>query len=143
MVLTLRDIQVEDAVTAAELSAQFGYPVNKTVMEERIQRLTRDSHTVIVACNNEAVVGWIDVGVVEHLQSGVYAEIGGLVVSEVCRSQGIGARLVEAAEQWALERGVIRIVVRSQMAREAAHRFYRRQGYAQTKTSAVFAKVLH
>lgn len=142
MVLTLRDIEVGDAATAAELSAQFGYPVNKAVMEERIQRLTRHSHTVIVACHHEALVGWIDVGVVEHLQSGTYAEIGGLVVSEVCRSQGVGARLVEAAEQWALERGMTRIVVRSQMAREAAHRFYRRQGYAQTKTSAVFAKML-
>jgi hypothetical protein len=34
------------------------------------------------------------------------------------------------------------MVVRSQMAREAAHRFYVREGYRQTKTSAVFSKSL-
>jgi hypothetical protein len=34
------------------------------------------------------------------------------------------------------------MVVRSQVAREAAHRFYLRHGYERTKTSAVFSKVL-
>jgi hypothetical protein len=34
------------------------------------------------------------------------------------------------------------IVVRSRATREAAHRFYLREGYTQTKTSAVFTKSL-
>jgi GNAT superfamily N-acetyltransferase len=111
-------------------------------MRERIQRLARELHTVIVACEGGIVVGWIDVGSVAHLQSGEYAEIGGLVVSETCRSQGIGAQLIGAAERWARGRGAGRVLVRSQIAREAAHRFYLRQGYEQTKTSAVFVKAL-
>jgi GNAT superfamily N-acetyltransferase len=79
---------------------------------------------------------------VEHLQADVRAEIGGLVVAAGCRSQGIGARLVGHAEQWARERGMCGMVVRSQIKREDAHRFYLREGYERTKTSAVFSKEL-
>ena len=41
---------------------------------------------------------------------------------------------------WAREHGFGSILVRSQVMREDAHRFYLREGYAQTKTSAVFSK---
>jgi GNAT superfamily N-acetyltransferase len=54
------------------------------------------------------------------------------------RGKGIGARLVRAAEEWARSKGIATVLVRSQIAREDAHRFYLREGYERTKTSAVF-----
>jgi GNAT superfamily N-acetyltransferase len=140
MNLTVRNIQVADACAAAQLSAQFGYPVDAAVMQRRIQTLDSNIRTVLVACSNGGVVGWIDVCEVHHLQSGAYAEIGGLVVSEACRNKGVGAQLVASAEKWACARRLNRMIVRSQVAREAAHRFYVRKGYQRTKTSAVFTK---
>lgn len=140
MDLTVREIQVADAFAAAQLSAQFGYPADAAVMERRIQTLDRSVRAVLVACSNGQVIGWIDVCEVHHLQSGAYAEIGGLVVSEACRNHGIGAQLVASAERWACGRGLPRVVVRSQIARDDAHRFYLREGYQRTKTSAVFTK---
>jgi GNAT superfamily N-acetyltransferase len=95
-----------------------------------------------VACRDSIVIGWIDVGIVHHLQVEPSGEIGGLVVSHACRSLGIGAKLVWRAEEWVRERGVTRVVVRSNVTREAAHRFYLREGYERTKTSAVFSKTL-
>ena len=74
------------------------------------------------------------------LQSGPHAEIVGLVVSSKARSGGIGRRLVAHAEGWARLRGLQSMVVRSRVEREGAHRFYLREGYARTKTSAVFKK---
>jgi GNAT superfamily N-acetyltransferase len=50
--------------------------------------------------------------------------------------------LVTRAEQWALSRGVKEMLVRSRISREDAHRFYLREGYERTKTSAVFGKHL-
>jgi hypothetical protein len=38
--------------------------------------------------------------------------------------------------------GLQRALVRSQVSREPAHRFYLREGYAHVKTSAVFEKRL-
>ena len=110
-------------------------------MQQRIASLSPD-HIVYVACLDQEVAGWIDVSVTHHLQSDPRAEIGGLVVSSKLRSRGIGRVLVARAEQWARERGLQSVVVRSQISLEAAHNFYLREGYARTKTSAVFTKQL-
>lgn len=134
---------VSDAVVAAELSGELGYPVTYECMEERLRRFTTlPDHAVLAAYLGEQVVGWVDVGVTQHLQTELYGEIGGLVVSEKCRSRGVGQKLVEAAEQWIAARGIGTVVVRSRITRERAHAFYVRQGYAQVKTSAVFRKDL-
>jgi GNAT superfamily N-acetyltransferase len=139
--LTVREITAADADAAAQLSEELGYPVPVEAMRQRIESLARiEEHVVFVACMAGEVVGWIDVGVTRHLQSEPSAEIGGLVVSSEVRNGGIGRRLVAQAEEWALQRGLKRVVVRSQIAREGAHRFYLREGYERTKTSAVFTK---
>jgi (aminoalkyl)phosphonate N-acetyltransferase len=141
--LSIRQIAIADAEAAARLSGELGYPVSPAAMEERIRRLAGlADHAVYIACIEDSVVGWIDVGIVHHLQADPYGEIGGLVVSDGHRSAGIGRELVLRAEQFARERGVAKMVVRSQIAREAAHRFYLREGYERTKTSAVFTKAL-
>lgn len=141
--LVLREITAADAAAAAMLSGELGYPVSAEIMERRIESLARSAdHAVYVACAAGEVVGWIDVGVIHHLQAEPRAEIGGLVVSSGARSGGIGRRLVARAEEWAAQRGLTSVVVRSQIAREGAHRFYLREGYQRTKTSAVFTKKL-
>jgi GNAT superfamily N-acetyltransferase len=139
----IREMAVTDAEAAAKLSEELGYPISANAMARRIQivRSLKD-HVVYVACVSEAVVGWIDVGIIHHLQAEPYGEIGGFVVSSDFRSGGIGRRLIAQAEQWVARQGIIRMIVRSQIAREAAHRFYLREGYSRTKTSAVFSKEL-
>lgn len=141
--LVTREITAMDSAAAARLSGELGYPVSAAVMERRIESLTGSAdRAVYIACLSGKVVGWIDVGETRHLQSETSAEIGGLVVSSEARGGGVGRSLVACAEQWALQRGLKSMVVRSQIAREAAHRFYLREGYARTKTSAVFTKSL-
>jgi GNAT superfamily N-acetyltransferase len=140
----IRECRLSDAEAISALSGQLGYPVGVEVIRERLQRLTRDSnHAVLVACSPEgSVVGWMDVGIVFHLQSGTYCEIGGLVVDESARKNGIGRELVAYAERWAAEREVSRVLVRSNAKRADAHRFYLRENYELVKTSAVFEKRL-
>jgi len=141
--LLAREITPADADAAAKLSEELGYPVSPIEMEQRIESLQQlTDHVVYVACVAGAVVGWIDVGISRHLQSEPRAEIGGLVVSSEVRGRGIGRHLVTCAENWARQRGLRGMVVRSQIAREEAHNFYLREGYARMKTSAVFTKTL-
>lgn len=142
--VTLRPITPADAEAAAALCGELGYPADPETVRRRIERMkSLPDHAVYVACLPAGtVVGWIDFGIVNHFQGEPYVEIGGLVVSNAERSAGVGARLVARAEQWARERGIARLVVRSQIARERAHRFYLRAGYDRTKTSAVFTKIL-
>jgi GNAT superfamily N-acetyltransferase len=141
--ILIREIALIDAAVASQLCAELGYPTAVDLMEERIGMVTcsRD-HSVYVACMLQTVVGWIDVCISHHLSTGLYGEIGGLIVSGEYRGSGIGRKLIARAEQWVADQGVTRMVVRSRTAREEAHRFYLRAGYSMTKTSAVFSKEL-
>ena len=57
------------------------------------------------------------------------AEIVNLIVDENSRGGGIGKELLAAIEQIALDNGCICIEVASGKHREAAHRFYEREGF--------------
>ncbi len=140
----IRPCKASDAAAGAELSAQLGYQVPVEEMQRRLHHMADDpDHAVLVASlETGEVVGWIDVGIAFHLQSGAYCEIGGLVVADSARSNGIGRELVAAGERWAAARGLKKVLVRSNAIRVDAHRFYLRENYTQVKTSAVFEKKL-
>jgi len=141
--LVIREANSADAKEICELSAELGYPSPLDTMQQLIDALTcLADHAVFVATVDREMAGWIHVAIVHHLQAEPRAEIGGLVVGARVRSKGIGRELVARAEEWALRQGVNRVVVRSQIARQDAHQFYLREGYRQTKTSAVFTKLL-
>jgi GNAT superfamily N-acetyltransferase len=139
----VRPVREQDAEAAAALCRQLGYPTDAPTLLERIQQIAADpNRAVLVACTDDTVVGWIDLSIEYHLQSEPAALIGGLVVAESARKQGIGRQLCLAAEDWARGRGMTRIRVRSNAIRERAHAFYLRDGYTRVKTSAVFEKTL-
>lgn len=139
-----REIAVEDAEAVAELSGQLGYETSPQKVRERIVNmlpLERD-HLALVAVVRGQVSGWIEAEITKHLQSESHALITGLVVRDGYRSLGIGSRLCAEVEGWGQQRGVSVVQVTSRMTREQAHRFYLREGFVQTKTSAVFEKIL-
>lgn len=141
--IQIRSIREEDAEAAADLCEQLGYPADAATVSGRIQQIAADrNRAVLVARLNDTLVGWIDLSLEYHLQSAPAALIGGLVVADSARGQGIGRKLCLAAEDWARGCGVTRIRVRSNAIRERAHAFYLRDGYTRVKTSAVFEKTL-
>ena len=137
----IRPAETRDAELVAALAGQLGYPSDAESMRARLAALG-ESRQVFVAERDGVVRAWIEVAVVEALVSDAYAEIHGLIVDETERGSGLGAQLVAAAEEWAAERRLARIRVRSNVARERTRRFYEKQGYVVTKTSNVFDKVL-
>lgn len=141
--IRIREVTPLDAPEAAVLCAELGYPVEVDTLRRRIEYLMcQPDHVVFVASYPEGVAGWISVAITHHLCMESRAEITALVVASELRSHGIGRLLVERAEQWAVSRGLRDMLVRSRVSREDAHRFYLREGYERTKTSAVFSKHL-
>jgi GNAT superfamily N-acetyltransferase len=139
----IRPIRAGDAAAATVLCTQLGYPAEEAAVLARMTQIADDAHrTILVACLDDVVVGWIDLSVEYHLQSEPAALIGGLIVAESVRNHGIGRQLCKAAEDWTRARGVRRLRVRSNAIRERAHAFYLRDGYARVKTSTVFEKAL-
>ena len=141
--VNVRPIREDDAEAVSQLVTQLGYDRTADQVRRWIDGLdSRPEQAAYVAELNGEVVAWIDVSLEHHLQSELSGLIGGLVVRDGVRGAGIGRRLCERAEDWSREQGAKKIRVTSRSTREAAHRFYLRDGYRQTKISMVFEKPL-
>jgi GNAT superfamily N-acetyltransferase len=99
-----------------------------------VEETRRQRGDVLVAEADDDVVGVCQVIVFQHFQhaGGWCCEIEGVHVRSDMRSRGIGASLLNAAEELARERGCYRIQLTSRNVREDAHRFYLANGYGQT-----------
>ena len=143
----IRPARPEDAAELARLSTQLGYPMSSALAASQLSEVTGGGdHVVLVAeasaSASELLAGWIQVSVSRIFEAPGAAEIAGLVVDESRRGEGLGPRLLRAAEDWARARGCTILRVRSNIVRERAHAFYEREGYGKVKVQQVFEKPL-
>jgi GNAT superfamily N-acetyltransferase len=140
----IRQARAADAAELAALATELGYPSIATDVERRLPPLLESpEHLVLVAAGaDDRAVGWLHAAIHRGLTNDVRVEIVGLVVAAERRGSGIGARLLAEAEKWARQAGASQVRVRSNVARERAHGFYLRAGYALAKTSHQFIKEL-
>lgn len=141
MPVDVRGATLDDATAMARLSGELGYPTSTEEARERLAAiLSSAEHLVLVARSEGETVGWIHAFAALRVESGRFAEVGGLVVSGRHRGAGIGRRLLAAAEAWAAGEGMEHLRVRSRSTRRDAHRFYERLGFDRTKQQDVFDK---
>ena len=140
----VRPAQLTDADRIAVLSGQLGYPSSAASVRRRLRNLlARRDHAIWVAeTDGGTIAGWIHVFVKQLLESDREVEIGGLVIDENLRGQGVGKALVERAERWAKARALESIYVRSNIVRNDAHIFYQKLGYKVIKTQYAFRKAI-
>ena len=68
---------------------------------------------------------------IEVHRDGDYIYLDDLSVAEGCRNKGIGTTLIHAAEKYAKEIGISKIVFHVEKANEDAYRLYSRLGYSE------------
>jgi predicted N-acetyltransferase YhbS len=130
--VNIRTGQPDDAAQVAALLAELGYPDNRTAeVRRRLAMWDRETASfALVAERQGQVVGVIAVSAIPYLErEGCRGRIVALVVSSTCRGQGIGHRLVDAAEKAASELGCVTMEVTSSRSRAESHPFYRNLGY--------------
>jgi len=136
---TIRRAGLDDAEALAGLSEQLGYPATAAVMRERLALILPSvDHAVFVAEVQGREVAWVHVLKVLHLESGLCAEIAGLVVDEAHRGDGLGAELVQCAIDWTRSQGLAVLQVRSRAERRRTHQFYLRRGFTEVKVQHLF-----
>ena len=89
-----------------------------------------DSHDacVLVAASDERLVGFCTAYQDMHsVRFGYRAWVEDLAVDPEERSQGVGKALLDAAKDWARERGATHLELDSAETRADAHRFYERE----------------
>jgi len=140
----IRSAQPRDHARMAELAGELGYPARAEDIARRLQGMLESAeHAVFVAeLAGGEIAGWIGVFRYRAVEIDARAEISGLVVDARYRSQGVGLKLLECAEQWARERGCTMVGLRSNVIRDRAHAFYERNGYEHFKTQKSFRKRL-
>jgi GNAT superfamily N-acetyltransferase len=97
------------------------------------QRYIEDeSGDVLLAEAGGALVGLASVFVdIRSIRFGMRCWLEDLIVTSARRSTGVGRQLLEAATDWARERGCTHLELDSGNARKDAHRFYVDQGMEQ------------
>lgn len=142
--ILVRDAKMHDSPAIAALSGELGYETTSEDVAARLDYLLNSQdHGIFVAVQEYGeVVGWIHAYVGFRLTVENFADLGGLVVAEAFRRQGIGEKLLHAAEEWARSKGLNAIRIRSRDSRVEAHRFYQSKDYEIQKTQIVFRKNL-
>lgn len=141
--LLLREANFSDAPAICEISEKsLGYPTDlKTVEKNLIYTLTTPFYKVLVVEANGIVAGFAEACDYVSLYSGRLKNIMSLAILPDFQGQGLGKRLLDAMEEWALEEGYEGTRLGSQMKRVDAHQFYLHCGYTEKKQHKIFQKM--
>lgn len=130
----MRQPHVVDAPAIAELLESLGYLGTASFINERItQLLSHPDEELLVAIDGDRIIGIISLHFIPQLAlAGDFCRISYFCVAETARGAGVGAMMEERAVNIARERNSDRIEVHCNSRRVDAHRFYFRQGYAES-----------
>lgn len=108
------------------------WPLSKEGEEYFRKRLTEDGRKVFVAEIDNKIIGYLTSSsrIDNNYQNNLkIAEIENVMVLEEYRSQGIGAKLLAAFEEWAKLIGAKRLLVLASSPNERGIDFYEKQGF--------------
>ena len=135
----IREAGLDDAKEICRIcSDDLGYDCKEDYVKTRLTHLNRDRECVVVAEVEQKIIGFIHVERYELLYLPVMANILGLAVSSLARRQGVGAKLIDEAKQWAAQNDISTMRLNSGKARTEAHEFYRRNGFDHEKEQIRF-----
>lgn len=134
MTIVIRAVSMADKDRIGALLAAMDYPDTAGLLEATLlQQMRHPDALTLVAAQDQYVCGFISLHFMAQLAvKGDVCFINYFSVDPACRSMGIGALLLQQAEQAARLRGCYSIELSSNMRRSRAHQFYLKQGYMET-----------
>ena len=141
-----RGINIEDAQEVAEIcKVALGYDIDVENVKTQIEKLTNDKNQhIIIGCEDKStrkIIGFVHAQMYESFYSGLGLNILGLAVNPDFQGKGIGRKLMNELEDYAIDNNISFIRLNSAMKREEAHKFYEHIGYTCDKVQKRFIKV--
>ncbi|QKF81735.1 GNAT family N-acetyltransferase [Halarcobacter ebronensis] len=132
--IKIREASIDDAKALIPLLDSLGYENTEKFIKKRISQLLSNSNdALVVACDNEKIVGFISFCFMVQLGlENDFCRITYFCVLEEYRSKKVGAMLESYVEDEAKKRNCNRIEVHCNERRKEAHRFYYRQNYIES-----------
>jgi ribosomal protein S18 acetylase RimI-like enzyme len=97
---------------------------------------------LFLALDGEFLIGYAHLRVARDLASEDTVELLDIIVSTDLRRQGVGRRLMTAAETWASQADRAKLVLRADVVRSEALAFFSSLGYSQAGTSQEYVRDL-
>lgn len=98
------------------------------VWQERLRRADPDAFTVVAEEDDGQIVGFVAGGQDRSGATGYAGTVSMLYLVELRQHQGLGRRLMRAAAEWLVERGLASLSLYVQEDNERARRFYEALG---------------
>ena len=141
-----REINITDTPEVAEIcKAALGYDVDLENIKRQIEKLTNDKKQhIIIGYEDEnirKIIGFVHAQMYESFYSDLGLNILGLAVSPDFQGRGIGRKLMNKLEEYAVDNNISFIRLNSALKREAAHKFYEHIGYNCDKVQKRFIKL--
>jgi ribosomal protein S18 acetylase RimI-like enzyme len=145
--LIFREVQISDVSSLIPLMDQLGYPIDKEVMSQNIQKyMLLPNQKAWVAESSNQILGCIAVAITNYFhRPGSFLRVITMIVSQEQRRSGIGKSLMSIAEKFAMEQDCSHIELTSGIHREklGSHKFYQSLGYIElNEIKKYFAKKL-
>lgn len=140
-----RGINTSDTQEIVEIcKAALGYDVDVENVKKQIEKLTNDKNQhIIIGYEDETtrkIIGFVHAQVYESFYSDLGLNILGLAVNPDFQGRGIGRKLMNKLEEYAVDNNISFIRLNSALKREEAHKFYEHIGYICDKVQKRFIK---
>jgi len=124
-----------------ELLQSEGVKVSLEEIHSRIDKLPGEDR-LLLAVEGERLYGYAHLVIAHDLIDSETAVVVSVIVREDRRRQGVGSRLIAAAETWARQSGRSRLLLRTDVIRTGAHAFFVALGYDGSSTQLEFIRHL-
>ena len=129
------------AQLAELLRAEGVHVLDEKQVFQRIEDLPKEDR-LLMAVRGETLLGYAHLRISKSISRSPAAEVVAIIVRLDCRRQGIGRRLIAAAETWARQAGRAHLLLHTEVIRTEAHAFYSALGYEKSATSIEFQRDL-
>ena len=139
----IRPATLDDADAIWRLNVEslgYDFPLDDTI--KRLESIfSRPANRILVCEPGGEVVGYIHIADYDCSYVGPLKDVLALAVLPEAQGQGVGRKLLEAAEAMARADGCAGIRLNSGFGRDGAHRFYEACGYHNRKDQKNFIKI--
>ncbi len=118
-----------------------GFIISLEEVHSRIDKLPAEDR-LILAVEGECLYGYAHLRIAHDLIDSETAVVVSVIVHVDRRRQGVGSRLIAAAETWARQAGRSRLLLRTDVIRTGAHAFFVALGYEGSSTQLEFIRHL-
>ncbi|RXJ04509.1 GNAT family N-acetyltransferase [Anaerobacillus alkaliphilus] len=134
----IREAREKDVEGLAELMGDLGYPTESSEMENRMYTIfSKNDYKTYVYEEDGNLHGMIGMILCHRFEkSESYIRIIAFVVKSEFRGNGIGSKLLNAAENWAKQKGANMMTLNSgnRSERKESHQYYLRKGFEGSAT---------